>query len=125
MTDYERYSQLPLPPEGSGFKLKDVDTIAVPHPFMITPTHVAYASKHGGVLDEHNITYSGGRCGMKNCQLKFSEHKSQVTASIEVPQNRDLNAVEGLHAYLLSIKDKAVELGIEGFAFPVKKGEKR
>ena len=121
MTEYEMFTQLPLPPEGSCFSLKDVRKVSVPHPFMITPAHVTFASKRGGILDEHNIRHSGAPCGMKGCQVKFSEHKTQVVAVVEVPQNRDLNAVEGLHAYLLSIKDKATELGIEGFAFPIKK----
>jgi hypothetical protein len=117
-TNEEILAQVPPPPVGSSFKLDKVDTVVLPHPFMITPKHVEYAADRcGGVLDAEAL--SKAPCGIKGCQLSSNDHKPMVSLFIRVPQNRDLNAIEGLRAYLLAIKEKATELGIDGFAFPV------
>jgi hypothetical protein len=129
MSETEIFNQIPLPPDGAVFSLIKVEKISIPHPFVIMPGHVAFAAKHcGGMLSADAIYRSGVKCGWgtanrrggynERCQLSVHDHKSQLTLFIRVPQNRDLNAVEGLHPYLLSIKDKATSLGVEGFAFP-------
>ena len=122
------YAQLPKAPEGSTFHTEKVTKVSLPHPYCITPRHVAYASDHcGGMLGESAIEGAerkGAKCGMKGCQLRYSQHETQVTLVVVVPVGtRDLNAVPGLHTYLLSIKDLATELGIQGFAFPSRDGQ--
>lgn len=119
MGNTEMLEAIPKPPEGATFNLRSIQKISHPHPFCITPRHVAYASDHhGGILDESAIRQSEAPCGVKGCQIEFSEHKTDLSLIIEVDDNRDLNRVEGLIEYLKAIKDKLAELGIEGIAFP-------
>src|SRR5882724_4576335 len=113
-----KLSDIPKPPSEATFRLDKIEKISIPHPFMITPGHVAYAADHhGGMLTTEAIKESKVRCGWTTrepgynysnvrCNLSVDEHETQITLFIRVPQNHDLNAVEGLHAYLLSIKDK-------------------
>ena len=119
----EIMDQIPEPPEGI-VKVK-VEKIHIPHPYGITPKHIEHSS--GMYLDPEEAERKGAECFI--CKdinrrdytkpiLSFNEHISQLTLFLRVPQNKDLNAVDGLHEYLLSIKEQAEELGIEGFAFP-------
>ena len=120
--EQEIFDQIPKPDAGAVFELSEVCKISWPHPFCITPRHVTYAADRcGGMLTEVAIKDSRAPCGVRNCQLGYDEHKSQMTLFITVPDNRNLNAIDGLHAYLMAIKDKATELGIDGFAFPNRK----
>lgn len=100
---------------------KVIDTIGVPHPYMITPKHVEIAADHhGGILGEAAIMqaeHCGVRCGF-NCQLSYKEHG--IALLIEC--DKELKDKEGkadpeLHKYLLEIKDKATKNGYVGFAF--------
>jgi hypothetical protein len=121
-------SDIPSPPDNAVFSLQNIETVVFPHPYCITPKHLEYCES--GILDNYSIKHAeskGAKCetckelvkrGRQDKILKVDEHESSLTLFIVVPQNKDLNAVEGLHAYLLSIKDLATELGIEGFAFP-------
>lgn len=113
----EILAQLPAPEKGLSFTLRKVDLIVLPHAFHITSQHMK--NSRVTILEADSAP-----CGYPGCQLSSSEHKSQLTLFIRVPQNRDLNAIEGLHDYLLSIKEKAAELNIEGFAFPDRDPEK-
>ncbi len=121
------FADLPQPPKSAVFRLSQVKQVFLPHPYCIGTKHVVVASDHfGGMLTEDTIRDAekrGAKCS--TCRrgevLPYDEHESQVALYIEVPQNRDLNAVSGLHAYLLSIKEQATKSGIEGFAFPVAK----
>lgn len=108
------------PPANAVFSLVKIEKVSLPHPFMITPGHVAYAADHcGGMLTTEAIKASRVKCGWRDCFLDVDKHETNLTLFIRVPQNRDLNAVEGLHAYLLAIKEEAMKLGIQGFAFPI------
>jgi hypothetical protein len=115
--------KIPNPPQDSVFRLSKVDTVTFPHPYCITPKHLELSDSH--ILDAASITHAesrGAKCDICNKNgreiLPYSEHRNETTLFIKVPQNKDLNAVEGLHAYLLSIKNICTELGITGFAFP-------
>jgi hypothetical protein len=118
----ELLKDLTAPPDGSAFRLLKVERLTMPHPYCITPRHVAEASDNfGGMLNEAAIESAekhGAHCGTQGCRLAYGQHETSVTLFIGVPQNGDLNAVPGLHRYLLSIKERAVQLGISGFAFP-------
>lgn len=106
-----------------------VDTIGVPHPYCITPKHVAVASdKFGGMLGKEAIIRAeedGAKCDIcrglnkKNGTqvLAYNEHKQALLVSCkkEIGMNNVPN--EELHKYLLSIKDMAEKDGYEGFAF--------
>ena len=116
------------PPAGASFSLVKVDTVAQPHPYCITPKHVAAASDHfGGMLGAAAIEYAeqhGARCDICRQQgrfLSYKEHTSDLTLFIGVPVKlqKSLDEVPGLHQYLMSIKEKAESLGITGFAFPL------
>ena len=121
-----KLSELPQPPAGSSFGLVEVKTVSMPHPYCITPKHVAYASDHySGILSKDAIRdaeRAGACCDIcrksGNGILSIDEHSNPLTLFIRVPQNNNLNALEGLHAYLYSNKAAFEKVGIEGFAFP-------
>ena len=116
-------SDLPSPPEGSPFRLREVKKISYPHPYGIKAAHVGIAAdKFSGRLGEDAIKYAerqGITCFICQGQYKFEDHKTDLTLVIEVDDNKvNLNNVPGLKEYLLSIKEKAEALGIKAFAFP-------
>jgi hypothetical protein len=94
-----------------------VDTIPVPHPYCITPKHVAVASdKHCGILDENAIEDAereGAKCGICKGELAFGEHKKALLVDCK----EDIQKNKELHEYLLKIKKKAEREGYVGFAF--------
>lgn len=115
------FDALPKPTDVE-FELVKIESVCLPHPYCITVKHVVHAADHfNGSLSMEAIEDAekhGVSCG--TCHHSYSEHTTELTAWIAVPQNRDLNAVVGLHAYLLSIKEQAAALGVESFAFPLK-----
>jgi len=115
-------SDLPAPPENSSFFLVEIKEITLPHPFVIGGQHIAIASDHFlGMLTKEAVEFAevrGVRCQHTGCLLKYAEHETMIAGIIAIvnrPEN--LSEVEGLHDYLLAIKDKAQELNIYGFAF--------
>ena len=102
MNDKEKnaFDALPKPEQGLAFRLGRVTTMYDPHPGP---------EKHGA------------KCPTKGCTLKYADHKSQLLAVIVLdtkdPMRCDLDKMEGLEAYLKSVK-QAAGLGIEGFLFP-------
>lgn len=118
---------LPAVPEGAPFKVLKCETVGIPHPYCITPKHVAWASDHcGGMLGAAAIREAEEKAGA-SCEicrkqgggiLKYDDHESPLTLFVAVPHH-DLNAIPGLHAYLMAVK--AAGLGVQGFAFPLVK----
>ncbi len=100
-------------------KFKAIDSIGVPHPYCLTPKHVAYASDHhSGMLTKHAIVESekhGARCDICKGDLKYEEHEQALL--IEVGDSRELKDIPELKDYLLSIKEQAEKDGFVGFAF--------
>lgn len=128
--DYsQELKQIPKP-DVPHIRVIEIRKISVPHPYCITPKHIAYASDHYyGILNKSAIEEAekhGAKCDI--CRkinrkygkpiVPYDEHITQKTLFIEVPQNRDLNAIEGLNAYLMKIKPTLESLNIEGIAFP-------
>jgi hypothetical protein len=115
-------SDLPALPSGAKFSLQKIEKISMPHPYCIGTKHVVVASDHwSGRLGEDAIRDAekrGAHCYMQGCNLPYDEHENLLTLFIRVPQNKDLNSIPGLNAYLLAIKE--ANIGIEGFAFPTK-----
>lgn len=99
-------------PDSKEFSLGNIITIVRPHPFCITDKHFP---RDGGM----HIRPEQAPCGVPGCRLPYDEHVPEKVLQIVLRSKvEDLNAVEGLHAYLVVIKSAAEELGISGFAFP-------
>ena len=99
-----------------------IDTIGVPHPYCITPRHVAYvADHHCGMLGEHAIIEAeknGARCDICKGKLSYKEH--EIALLVEVSDSRELKDIPELQEYLLSIKEQCEKHGFAGFAFKQK-----
>jgi len=93
-----------------------------PHPFMIGPRHVVYASKHcGGMLDEHALRQHP--CVMpvsqrprRLCGLPYDEHHYDKVGFLKLRQ--DLRPSQVRRA-LLRLAEKNIACGdrIDGFTF--------
>ena len=105
--------------ERGNFKV--IDTIGVPHPYMITDKHVVHASDYyGGRLGERAIKSGeelGIICGVPGCNLSWEEHKQALLVECK----KDLDCQE-LRDYLKSIVDEVEENGYVGFTFLDKRG---
>lgn len=127
----DKLKQITPPPSDAQFHLIKIDSVNhKPHPYTIGPRHVAHASTNfNGMLTQQCIE-DGERtrrifCAHPGCGLSYHLHTSDTVLFIGVTMNtKDLNAVPGLGNYLVSIKDEATKLGIDGFAFVDKSKEK-
>lgn len=99
-----------------------VNTIGVPHPYMITGRHVGHASDNfGGMLGEAAIE-SGEKkgivCGTCRGKLTYKQHEHALLVECKGPLNgEDGKAVPELHEYLLKCKALAEADHYAGFAF--------
>ncbi len=105
--------------EHGNFKV--VDTIGTPHPYCITPKHVAYAANnHNGMLNEAAIEGAeqyGAHCGVRGCQLPYNKHEQALLVNCKKDFNEGDKINPELQAYLLAIKDECERNGYAGFAF--------
>lgn len=98
------------------------DTVPVPHPYCITPRHVAYASDHhSGILDRYAMEQAeknGVRCGICKGKLRYEDHETAllIGCMADIKENKEL------HEYLLSIKEMCVADKYAGFAFLDERG---
>lgn len=124
-------AKLPPVPEGAKFRIAGTDSFNFkPHPFCITPGHVAAAANHySGMLTAEAIRNSHCACGVGRsgspilgqdpCNLSYDEHTHETALVIVVPNDvKDLNTLEGLHAWLVEAKPVAEAEKIDGFMFP-------
>ena len=113
-------SQLPEIDKDLDFKLDKIEKRALPHYYCITPEHLKY--NDGIYLGKEQIErmekYNNVKCGIKNCNVPYNEHKEVEILFIAVKDNKDLNAISGLNDYLVKIKPILEENKIEGIAFP-------
>jgi hypothetical protein len=62
-----------------------------PHPYMIGPRHVGYASDHGGMLSPEVILAGEKenkcKCATPKCNLPYEEHTSDTVAFIKLLRN--------------------------------------
>lgn len=127
-------------PEGAAFRCAGFDHRNFkPHPYMITPRHVAWASdNHGGILDGYAIEQAelhGAHCGVGRhgdggvgratgcytpCVLPYHQHTSDKVLVVVLQDDhpQDLNAIDGLGKWWCSIKEEATKQGVTGFIFP-------
>lgn len=119
----------PKPLHSFPFKLLGEKKIAVPHPYCITPKHLEYNdSMYLGEVQIRATEEKGAKCDTcdrlvkrrkQDRILSYDEHKTNKVLVIGVPDNTvDLNKIDGLHDYLLSVKETAEEEGYDGFIFP-------
>lgn len=106
--------------EGGNFYV--VDKIGVPHPYCITPRHIAVASDdHSGILCEAAIEDAekkGACCGICRGQLRYKEHEQALLVECRAElKDAEGKASPELHAYLLRIKEQAEREKYAGFAF--------
>ena len=100
-----------------------IDTIGVPHPFCITHHHLEQAHKmHSMYLNESVIDAlekETGRpsCGVRGCNLKFSEHEQALLVNCKT-KDKELT-----RSYLLSIKELCEADGYAGFTLVDGTGE--
>lgn len=127
-TDKQRaefLAALPAPPNGIRLTALEYYPGPAGHFYCITPRHVEYAADYcSGMLGEAAIAgaeRTGAKCGVKGCTLPYSAHTQDLVLLVSLPLDsapKDLNAVPGLHAYLLEIKERCDAFGIAGFGFP-------
>jgi hypothetical protein len=89
-----------------------------PHPFMIGPRHVGWASDHnGGMLSEEAIRRAekeGIYCAQPGCRLPFDEHTCDVVVFLQFTRNATSDeAQQCLQAALPAL----AEHKIAGFVF--------
>ena len=98
-----------------------VDSIGVPHPYCITPKHIAHASDRcGGILNETAIReaeQTGARCGCRGCNLPYDQHEQALLVKCHSDFQTDPQAEQELRDYLLAIKETTEQNGYVGFAF--------
>ena len=96
---------------------KVIDTIGVPHPYCITPRHVAVASDHHmgrlGKAAIFDAEIKGAKCGVKNCDLPFEFHEEALLVACY----ENIKGNKELENYLLKIKAEAEKNNYAGFAF--------
>lgn len=122
-------AEMPAVPTGLSFSLDKIETVSMPHPYCITPRHltgdsmildaaaIERAEKENGAVCD--ICRENVKRGRQSSILTYAQHEQTLTLFIYVPKGTtDLNAVKGLHKYLLSNKPAFEKLGIGGFAFP-------
>lgn len=111
--------------QSTGGNFKVIDTIGVPHPYCITPRHVAYASDHwSGMLSADCIRESekhGARCDICKGQLSYDQHEQALLVSCKKDFNKSEELKKELTDYLLSIKALAEQEKYAGFAFTLEK----
>lgn len=99
-----------------------IDTLGVPHPYMITHRHVIFASDHySGRLGDEAVRAAeqqGITCGVRGCQLSWDQHRQALLVACKAP----LTLPDGtnnpeLEAYLKANVKEAEANDYEGFAF--------
>ena len=98
-----------------------IDTIGVPHPYVIGARHVAHAAdRFSGILGDAAIRsgeMAGIHCQMPKCRLSYDQHEKAALVACKVDANDDGPLAEEMHAYLLKCKPLAEQDGYAGFAF--------
>ncbi len=107
-------------PESANGLFRVIDTIGVPHPYVITPRHVTVASDHhSGILDDGAIRNAeenhGARCGHPRCNLTFDQHEQALLVEVDEDTRGNEALSEALGEYLKSLVSEAEANGYAGF----------
>jgi hypothetical protein len=119
----KKYGQYISPDGNTTFEI--IDTLGVPHPYCVTPKHVAYASDHcSGILSKDAIRAAekeGAACDI--CRKKgegiltVDEHGTALLVGVYDKDNRELNDMPELQEWLKPLCAVAEKDGFVGFAF--------
>ena len=96
-----------------------IDSIGIPHPYMITPEHIQYTE--GVYLDIAGAEKKGACCEI--CQksgdkiLSLAEHEKALLVECKANIKSGKKTSKELKDFLLKIKKKTAENGYAGFAF--------
>jgi hypothetical protein len=106
-----------------------IDTMGVPHPYVIGARHVGHAAdRFGGVLGDAAIRsgeMAGIHCAMKGCKLSYDQHEKAALVCCKVEGNGADGKINAeLHDYLIKVKPLAEEDHYAGFAFIMEKNTK-
>lgn len=99
-----------------------VETIPVPHPYMVGPRHVQIAAdQFGGMLGEAALEAAekqGVKCGICKGELSWKQHEQALLVECHAPlKGDDGKAMPELMAYLMKCKPLCEEDKFAGFAF--------
>ena len=99
-----------------------VDSIGVPHPYMIGAKHIKHAADHfSGLLGKEAIESGekiGITCEMPGCNLTHAEHGQALLVACKEEISINNKANPELHKWMLTIKDKIeLEKKYVGFSF--------
>lgn len=96
------------------FKLVDITTINYkPHPYVVGPKHVSYASDHqGGALTEE--TCRQVPCAYPKCKLSYDEHTYDTVIALSL--TRDTTQDEA-NEFIKSINEEIKQDDIDGYIF--------
>lgn len=84
-----------------------------PHPYMIGPRHVTYASKnHGGMLGEE--TCKNVPCAHPGCTHSYEQHTSTEVGFLQLLRN---GTAEEASTILKAVVDKLGVAFLDGFTF--------
>lgn len=112
---HERYAES----EANNFWVER--TIGVPHPYCISPGHVAEAADHhGGMLGTAAIEAAEKKrifCHICKGKLSFSQHETALLVACKKEMKVGDKSDPELHAYLLKINPLTEEDGYAGYAF--------
>jgi len=106
-----------------------IDTIPIPHPYCITPRHIATASdKHSGILDADAIrdAEKTNKAVCDICKhinkkdpskpiLSYDEHGQALLLAVK--SDKELKDIPELKDYLLEIKPLLITDNFQGIAF--------
>lgn len=105
--------------ESDLFRMKDIMEVNhKPHPYMIGPRHVTYASDNwSGMLSPEAIRAGEKankcRCAVKGCTVPYDEHTADTVMFLQLKRN---GTNEEANAFLKGISDEVAADGIDGFA---------
>lgn len=96
------------------FCVKSVENINFkPHPYMIGPIHISYASDHyGGMLGDE--TLKAVRCAHPNCNIPYEQHTSDNVCFLQLLRNA---TNEEANVILKSLVETIGQSLVDGFAF--------
>lgn len=99
------------------FHVEDINHINHnPHPFMIGPKHIAFASdNYNGMLGDACLNDKRcPPCAVRGCNLSYSDHKSNKVAFLKLLKNIPSQEAQDV---LATVEDICKKEGIEGFVF--------
>ena len=84
-----------------------------PHPYMIGPEHVGYASaNHNGMLGQETLEKVG--CAHPGCNLSYKEHTSDNVMFLKLKKNV---SQDYLKALIVPLKEDMEKMKVDGICF--------